>query len=157
MRRFLIATSLSRFQTEPHTHAKILVAALLISNGVRQDVEVIYYLTDINKTVKIIGGRVKRLFPDEQSAIGFLKKALVAGGQTGVVARKGPPEREGIVMGPVSGPPCVPKPPYTYVIELEKVGFEIDCGMGLAALPPHHQVVVVNVTTDRLLSGRRTF
>jgi hypothetical protein len=77
VRRFLVLTSLRRFNEEPHIHAKILVAALLISNGVRGDAEALFYLTDVDKTVKILGERVKRLFPDEDSSIGYLKKGPI--------------------------------------------------------------------------------
>jgi hypothetical protein len=154
VRRFLVTTSTSKFQAEPHIHAKILVAALLVSNGVRKDAEVVFYLRDVDKAVKIVGERVKRLFPDEESAIGFLKKAFSQGRQEGVVVKKGGKElTAGVVLGPSQVTNCLPKPPYTYVIELEAAGIKLDCGLNIGALPPHHQVVVVNITTDRLLRG----
>lgn len=154
MRRFLVITSTSKFHAEPHLHAKILVAALLVSNGVRKDAEVVFYLRDVDKAVKILGERVKRLFPDEDSAVGFLKKAFAEGRQTGVVVKKGGKDlTAGVAVGPSHVTSCLPKPPYTYVIEQEAAGIKLDCGLNIGALPPHHQVVVVNVTTDRLLGG----
>jgi hypothetical protein len=154
MRRFLVATSTAKFRAEPHIHAKILVAALLVSNGVRKDAEVVFYLRDEDKAVKIVGERVKRLFPDEESAIGFLKKAFSQGRQAGVVVKKGGKDlTTGVLIGPSQVTSCLPKPPYTYVIELEAAGIRLDCGLNIGALPPHHQVVVVNITTDRLLRG----
>ncbi|RFA98574.1 hypothetical protein [Pyrobaculum aerophilum] len=156
MRRFLIITSYGKFNELPHIHGKILVAALLVSNGVRKDAEAVFYLKDLDKTVKIVGSRVKRLFPDEDSAIGFLKKAFTQGGQTGVVTRKGPRDlTTGLVIGPAQGGKCLPKPPYTYVIQIEQFDVKLDCGLNIGWLPPHHQIVVVNITTDRLLESRQ--
>jgi hypothetical protein len=156
VRRFLVLTSLRRFNEEPHIHAKILVAALLISNGVRGDAEAVFYLTDVDKTVKILGERVKRLFPDEDSSIGYLKKALSGERLPGVVARKGAHDLvSGILIGPTGKGRCLPLPPFTYVVKLEEYSLEAECGLGIERLPPHHQVVVVNINADRLLYGRQ--
>ena len=155
MRRFLVITSLRRFNEEPHMHAKILVAALLISNGVRRDAEAVFYLTDVDKTVKILGEKVKKLFPDEDSSVGYLKKALSGERLPGVVVKKGAHNLvSGILIGPTGKGRCLPLPPFTYVVKLEEYSLEAECGLGIGHLPPHHQVVVVNINVDRLLQGK---
>jgi tRNA (pseudouridine54-N1)-methyltransferase len=40
------------------------------------------------------------------------------------------------------------------VVQLEGYKAEVECGLGLERLPPHHQVVVVNINADRLLQGK---
>lgn len=156
MRRFLVLTSLRRFNEEPHLHAKILVAALLISNGIRRDAEAVFYLSDVDKTVKILGDRVKRLFPDEDSSVGYLKKALSGEKMPGVVVKKGAYDLiSGVLIGPSGKGRCLPLPPFTYVVRLEEYRLEAECGLGIEHLPAHHQVVVVNITADRLLHGRQ--
>ena len=156
MRRFLVVTSLRRFDEEPHIHAKILVAALLISNGIRKDAEAVFYLTDVDLTVKILGERVKRLFPDEDSSTGFLKKALSGERLPGVVVKKSAYDLvSGLLLGPSGKGKCLPLPPFTYLVKLEEYGLEAECGLGIGRLSPHHQVVVVNINADRLLHGRQ--
>ncbi len=148
MRRFLVATSLAKFRHIPHIHAKILVGALLISNGIRRDVEVLFHLTDVEKSVKIVGARVKRLFPDEDSAVGFLKKVFTGKAQSGAVV-----DSENLTIGTVMGAGsrrCEIRTPFTYVVQLERIDVDIECGVDVGSLPPHHQVVVVNVMTDRM-------
>lgn len=156
MRRFLVITSLRRFNEEPHIHAKILVASLLISNGVRGDAEAVFYLTDVNKTVKILGEKVKRLFPDEDSSVGYLKKALSGQRLPGVVVKKGAHDLvSDVLISPSGKGRCLPLPPFTYMVKLEEYGLEAECGLSIGHLPPHHQVVVVNINADRLLHGRQ--
>jgi Uncharacterized conserved protein len=155
VRRFLVITSVRRFNEEPYIHAKILVAGLLISNGVRRDAEVVFYLTDVDKTVKVQGKRVKRLFPDEESSVGFLKKAISGEKLPGVAVKRSAYDLfTGVVIGPGGKSRCAPAPPFTYVVTLEGFEVEIECGLGLEKLPPHHQVVIVNVNADRALYGR---
>jgi len=155
VRRFLVITSLRRFNEEPHIHAKILVAALLISNGVRRDTEAVFYLTDVDKAVKILGQRVKRLFPDEESSVGFLRRAILGERLPGVVVKSSKHDLfTGLVIGPSDKGRCTPTPPFTYVVQLEGYKAEAECGLGLERLPPHHQVVVVNINVDRILQGK---
>jgi tRNA (pseudouridine54-N1)-methyltransferase len=52
-------------------------ASLFVSHGIRQDVETILLLQD-EVQIRIDGGRVKRLNPDERSTAALLKKALGA-------------------------------------------------------------------------------
>lgn len=128
---------------------------MLISNGVRRDAEVVFYLTDVDKTVKILGYRVKRLFPDEESSVGFLRKAISGDRLPGAVVKRGQYDLlTGLIIGPSGKGKCVPMPPFTYVIQLEGYKAEVECGLGLEQLPPHHQVVVVNINVDRLLQGK---
>ncbi|WP_053240294.1 hypothetical protein [Pyrobaculum islandicum] len=156
MRRFLVVTSLRRFTAEPHIHAKLLVAALLISNGIRKDAEAVFYLVDLQKTVKILGSRVKRLFPDEDSSVGFLKKAFAGEKLTGVIVKRGASDLTiGTTVGPGGRRRCMPNPPFTYVVVFEPFDIDLECDAGLGKLPPHHQVVIINIETDRLLYHRR--
>ncbi|MFN7105303.1 MAG: hypothetical protein ACK4M3_01755 [Pyrobaculum sp.] len=149
MRRFLIYTSIERFREVPHIHGKILTGALLISNGVRKDVDVVFYLVDIRKAVKISGARVRRLYPDEESSIGFLKKAF----SNPIEARD---LTVGVTMGAGGRVLCFPKPPFTYLVKLvEGIYLDVECGAGVDRLPPHHQVVVVNIMADRIAAGRQ--
>jgi hypothetical protein len=149
-----VITSVRKFQELPHVHARILTAALLLSHGVRRDAEAVFYLKDADKTVRVVGSAVKRLFPDEESSIGFLKRALARGGLTGVIVRRGARDLlTGAVIGPGGRRACVPRPPFTYVVKLEELLVNVDCDAGLEDLPPHHQVVVINVTADRVLRG----
>ncbi|MEZ0318818.1 MAG: hypothetical protein ABWK05_02335 [Pyrobaculum sp.] len=149
MRRFLVSTTLEKFTQLPHIHAKILVAGLLVSNGVRKDAEVAFYLVDKGLLVRILGDRVRRLFPDEESSVGFLKKAFSQRPQPGVVVKRGSPLLEGVVVGPSAPRRCLPSPPFTYVIPFVEFKVEYHCGAGLGDLPPHHQVAVLNIEVDR--------
>jgi len=156
VRRFLVVTSTETFKRQPHIHAKILTAALLISNGVRQDAEAVFYLVDVDRAVKVVGARVKRLYPDEESAAGFLKKAILGKPLPGVVVKSGVRELAlGALLGPEGPQQCLPKPPFTYLVKLQEYNISPHCGLGLGNLPPHHQVAVVNIAADRLLYGRR--
>jgi len=156
VRRFLVVTSTEAFKRQPHVHAKILTAALLISNGVRQDAEAVFYLVDVDKAVKVVGARVKRLYPDEDSAAGFLKKAILGKPLPGVVVKSGVRELIiGTLLGPEGSQQCQPKPPFTYLVKLWEFDISPHCGLGLDNLPPHHQVAIVNIAADRLLYGRR--
>ncbi|MFN3804288.1 MAG: hypothetical protein ACK4SY_04475 [Pyrobaculum sp.] len=149
MRRFLIYTSIEKFREVPHIHAKILTGALLISNGVRKDVEVVFYLVDIRKAVKISGAKVRRLYPDEGSSIGFLKKAFNSPIEVRDLTR-------GVTMGAGGRVLCLPKPPFTYLVKLEEsIHLDTECGVGVDRLPPHHQVVVVNIMADRIAAMRQ--
>lgn len=154
IRRFLVITSVRKFQELPHVHARILTAALLLSRGVRHDAEAVFYLKDEDKTVRVVGSRVRRLFPDEDSSIGFLRKALTRGGQAGVIVRRGARDLlAGTAIGPGGRKACIPRPPFTYVVRFEDLPLDVNCSAGLEDLPPHHQVVVINVTADRVLRG----
>lgn len=152
MRRFLVITTQQKINEEPHIYAKILVAALLISNGVRQDAEAVYHLVDQRKTVKIIGARVKRLFPDEESSVGFLRKAVAGEKLPGVVVRRDQGDLVvGMALGPSGRGRCAPRTPFTYILKFVEYDVEPECGLGLEKIPPHHQVVIVNIEVDRAL------
>lgn len=152
MRSFLVITSRKTFEELPHIHAKILVAALLYSNGVREHAEVQYYFVDSATTVVIQGSKVRRLYPDEESSIGFLKKAF-SSKAPGASTRKGFVVR-GMAIEPDNPSRCLPTEPFTYVVKLVEYSVDSHCGLPLSHLPPHHQVVVVNTTADRLKHGR---
>ncbi|MEM1887666.1 MAG: hypothetical protein QXY12_02780 [Pyrobaculum sp.] len=155
MRRFLIVTNETLLRDKPHLHAKILTGALLFSNGVRKDSEVVFYIRDVQRVVKIVGSRVKRLFPDVESSYGFLKKAIYRG-QTGVITTTEVKNLTlGITVGPGSTWTCIPTPPFTYVIKLVDYQITHQCNAGVINLPPHHQVVVLNIVVDRMLEGRK--
>ena len=55
---------------------RCIVYSMLISNGIRKDVILSFYLLDRKKGIKIYSNTVRRLFPDEQSLEGIYKKFL---------------------------------------------------------------------------------
>jgi hypothetical protein len=151
MRRFVLVTSTKSFAEDPYVHGKALVAALLISNGIREDAEFVAYFRDAGRAVRVLGNSVRSLFPDEESSTGLLRKALRGARHPGVKLLERVSLEDLVRRPAVDGRQGVCKPPreFTYVAYLEPIDVEVDCGAGLGRMPPHHQFAVFNIEADR--------
>ncbi|MEZ0248457.1 MAG: hypothetical protein ABWJ97_04220 [Thermoproteus sp.] len=151
MRRFVLVTSKRAFEESPYVHGKALVAALLISNGIRSDSEFIMYLVDSSEALRVLGSSVRSLFPDEESATGLLRKGLRGVRHPGVKLIRGAALEDLIERPVVDGRrgACRPPASFTYVAYIEPADLDVDCGAGLNDMPPHHQFVVFNIEADR--------
>lgn len=60
--------------------ARCVTSALLLSHDIRRDVEVVLVLTSARppRILRVLGGQVQRLNPDERSTVALLSKALEA-------------------------------------------------------------------------------
>ncbi|MGC9169364.1 MAG: hypothetical protein ACP5HD_01285 [Thermoproteus sp.] len=151
MRRFVLVTSTRAFAEQPYVHGKALVAALLISNGIREDAEFVAYFIDAARAIRVLGNSVRSLFPDEESSTGLLRRALRGARHPGVKLIERASLADLIRRPVVDGRRGVCKPPrdFTYVAYLEPADVEVDCGAGLGDMPPHHQFAVFNIEADR--------
>ncbi len=157
MRRFLLVTSSRAFEERPYVHGKALVAALLISNGIRKDAEFVAYFVDMGLALRVLGSAIKALFPDEESSTGLLRKGLRGARHPGVKLIRGVKLEELARRPLIDGGRGVCKPPedFTYIAYLEPTRLEADCGAGLNDMEPHHQFAVINIEADRELRRRR--
>lgn len=157
MRRFLLVTSSRAFEERPYVHGKALVAALLISNGIRKDAEFVAYFADIGVALRVLGNAVKALFPDEESSTGLLRKGLRGVRHPGVKLIKGIKLEELVKRPLIDGGrgACRPPEDFTYVAYMEPAKLEADCGVGLGDAEPHHQFAVMNIEADREALRRR--
>ncbi len=152
MRRFLLVTSLKAFEEMPYVHGKALVAALLISNGIRRDAEFVAYFVDAGMALRILGSSVRSLFPDEESSTGLIRRGLRGARHPGVKLLKGVGLDELVRRPLIDGGrgSCRPPRDFTYVAYIEPLRLEADCGAGLEGMEPHHQFAVVNIEADRV-------
>ncbi|MEL9991573.1 MAG: hypothetical protein QXP98_06695 [Thermoproteus sp.] len=151
MRRFVLVTSRKAFEELPYIHGKALVAALLISNGIRSDSEFVMYLVDSGEALRVLGSSVRSLFPDEESATGLLKKGLRGVRHPGLKLMRRAALKDFMERPVIDGRRGACRPPgsFTYVAYIEPVDLDVDCGAGLDDMLPHHQFVVFNIEADR--------
>lgn len=156
MRVFVLISSREAFAENPHLHGKALVAALLISNGIRQDAEFVLYLADEGAAVKVSGASVRSLFPDEESSAGLLRKVMRGSRHPGARLIRGVGLRDFLTRRPVvdgGNGACKPGDEFTYVASLaDAADYEADCGTGWGTLPPHHQFAIANIEGDRRMA-----
>jgi tRNA (pseudouridine54-N1)-methyltransferase len=100
MRRFLVLGHLAPVRPDFHLNdlpggagridvlCRAMGAALLLSHGIRSDVEAILLLRD-SVRIRIAGDRVKRLNPDERSTAALIRRALRVFSEASVVSDPG--------------------------------------------------------------------
>ncbi len=78
MRVFILSINSGNVKRTLPVVTRCLVASLLLSHGIRKDAQFILYMPDIGKAVKFVGGTIRQLRADEQSASGILLKGFRA-------------------------------------------------------------------------------